>query len=45
MPLRWLNTVLRAVSGNLCDGARFRQTNMAAKKKWNTEDDFSKSTH
>ena len=45
--LRWLNTVLRAVSGNVRDGACFktRHTNMAAKKQWYTEDDFSKSTH
>ena len=41
--LRWLNTVLRAVSGNVRDGACFkiRHTNMAAKKQWYTEDDFS----
>ena len=42
--LRWLNTVLRAVSGNSRDG-KLRQTNMAPKKQWYTEDDFSKSTH
>ena len=44
--LRWLNTVLRTVSGNSGDRAfLFRQTNMAAKKQWYTDDDFSKSTH
>ena len=26
MQLRWLNTVLRAVSGNSCDGECFKQT-------------------
>ena len=32
--LRWLNTVLRAVSGNSRDGACFtRQTNMVVKKE------------
>ena len=35
--LRWLNTVLRAVSGS----AYFK----LEKKQWYTEDDFSKSTH
>ena len=31
--LKWLNTVLQAVSGTSCDGAfSIRQTNMAAKK-------------
>ena len=45
--LRWLNTVLWAVSGNSRDGACFeldKQT-WQRKKQWHTEDDFSKSTH
>ena len=44
---RWLNTVLRAVSGNSRDGACFnldKQT-WQRKKQWNIENDFSKSTH
>ena len=44
---RWLNIVLRAVSGNSRDGACFnldKQT-WQRKKQWNREDDFSKSTH
>ena len=45
--LRWLNTVLRAVSGNSRDGACFKldKQTWQRKKQWNTEDDFSKSTH
>ena len=45
--LRWLNTVLRVVSGNLRDSGCFKldkQTEQR-KKPWYTEDDFSKSTH
>ena len=43
LKLRWLNTVSRAVSGSACfelDKQTWRR-----KKKWYTEDDFSKSTH
>ena len=45
--LRWLNTVLRAVSGNLPDGACFKldKQTWRLKKQWYTDDDFSKSTH
>ena len=45
--LRWPNTVLRAVSGNSHDGACFKleEQTWQQKKQWNTEDDFSKSTH
>ena len=45
--LRWPNTILRAVSGNLPDGACFKleEQTWQQKKQWNTEDDFSKSTH
>ena len=45
--LRWLNTVLRAVSGNSRDGAYFKldKQTWQRKKQWNTEDHFSKSTH
>ena len=45
--LRWLNTVLRATSGNLRDGACFKLGKQTwwCKKQWYTEDDFSKSTH
>ena len=44
--LRWLNTVLRAVSGNSRDGACFKidKQTWRRKKQWYTEDDFSKST-
>ena len=38
--LKWVNTVLRAVSGNSRDGAC-----VTVDKQWYTEDDFSKSTH
>ena len=45
--LRWLNTVLRAVSGNSRDGVCFKldKQTWRRKKQWYTEDDFSKSTH
>ena len=44
--LRWLIIVLRAVSGNLRDGACFKLDRQTwGEKAWNTEDDFSKSTH
>ena len=45
--LRWLNTVLRAVSGNSRDGACFQldKQTWRRKKQWYTEDDFSKSTY
>ena len=45
--LRWLNTVLQAVSGNSRDGACFKLNKQTwrRKKQWYTEDDFSKSTH
>ena len=45
--LRWLNTVLRAVSGNSRDGACFKldKQTWRRKKQWYTEDDFSKSIH
>ena len=45
--LRWLNTVLRAVSGNSRDGACFKldKQTWRRKKQWYTDDDFSKSTH
>ena len=38
--LRWLNTVLWAVSGNSRDGARFKldKQTWQRKKQWNTED-------
>ena len=38
---------MRAVSGNSCDGACFKldKQTWQRKKQWNTEDDFSKSTH
>ena len=45
--LRWLNTVLRAVSGNSRNGACFKLDNEQTwrrKKQWCTDDDFSKST-
>ena len=35
MPLRWLNTVLRAVSGNLRDGARFKLDRQTWRRKRN----------
>ena len=42
-----LNTVLRAVSGNPREGASFKldKQTRRRKKRWYTEDDFSKSTH
>ena len=45
--LRWLNTVLQAVSSNSCDSACFKldKPTRQRKKQWYTEDDFSKSTH
>ena len=45
--LRWLNTVLRAVSGNSREGACFKldKETWRRKKQWYTEDDFSRSTH
>jgi len=45
--LRWLNTVLRAVSGNSRDGACFKldKQTWRRKKEWYTEDNFSKSAH
>ena len=45
--LRWLNTVLRAVSGNSRGGACFKleKQTWRRKKQWYREDDFSKSTH
>ena len=44
--LRWLNTVLQAVSSNSCDSACFKldKPTRQRKKQWYTEDDFSKST-
>ena len=44
--LRWLNTVLRAASGNSRDGAcvKFDQQTWR-KKQWYTEDDFPKTAH
>ena len=44
--LRWLNTVLWAVSGNSRDGACFKldKQTWQRKKQWHTEDDFTKST-
>ena len=44
--LRWLNTVLRAVSGNSRDSACFKSDiqTWRHKKEWYTEDDFSKFT-
>ena len=45
--LRWLDTVLRAVSGNSRDGACFKldKQTRRRKKQWYTEDNFSKSAH
>ena len=45
--LRWLNTVLQAVSGNSRDSACFKldKQTWRRKKQWYTEDNFSKSTH
>ena len=45
--LRWLNTVLWAVSSNSRDGACFKldKQTWQGKKQWYTEDSFSKSTH
>ena len=45
--LSWLNTVLRAVSGNPRGGACFKldKQTWRRKKQWYREDDFSKSTH
>ena len=47
LALRWLNTVLRAVSGNSRENACFKldKQTWRRKKQWYTEDDFSKSTH
>ena len=47
LALRWLNTVLRAVSGNSRDGACFKldKQTWRRKKQWYTEHDFSKSIH
>ena len=42
--LRWLNIVLRAVSGNSCDGACF-ELHKQTWQEWYTNDDFTKSTH
>ena len=46
-PLRWLNTVLREVSGKSRDGGCFKLGKLTWRrnKQWYTEDDFSKSTH
>ena len=41
--LRWLNTVLRAVSGSAC--FKLDKQTWRRKRQWYTEDDFSKSTH
>ena len=41
--LRWLNTVLRVVSGNSRDSGCFKLDKQTG--QWYTEDDFSKSTH
>ena len=45
--LMWLNTVLRAVTGNSRDGDCFKldKQTWRRKKQWYKEDDFSKSTH
>ena len=45
--LRWLNTVLRAVSGNSRGGVCFKldKQTWRRKKQLYREDDFSKSTH
>ena len=45
--LRWLNTVLRVVSGNSLNGVCFKlhKQTWRRKKEWYKEDDFSKSTH
>ena len=40
--LRWLNTVLRAVSGGAC--FKLDKQTWRRKKQWYTEDDFAKST-
>ena len=40
--LRWLNTVLRAVSGSAC--FKLDKQTWRRKKQWYTDDDFSKST-
>ena len=40
--LRWLNTVLRAVSGSAC--FKLDKQTWRRKKQWHTDDDFSKST-
>ena len=47
LDLRWLNTVLQAVSSNSHDGACFKldKQTWRRKKQWYTDDDFSKSTH
>ena len=44
--LRWLNTVLLAVSGNSRDGVCFKldKQTWRRKKLWYTKDDFSKTT-
>ena len=45
--LRWLNTVLRAVSGNLCGSECFKLDKQTWRRKmqWYTEDDFLKSAY
>ena len=45
--LRWLNTVLRAVSGSSRDAECFKldKQTWRQKKQWYPEDYFSKSTH
>ena len=44
--LRWLNTILQALGGNLRDGACFKldKKTWRRKNQWYTDDDFSKST-
>ena len=44
--LRWLNTILRALDGNLRDDACFKldKKTWRRKNQWYTDDDFSKST-
>ena len=41
--LRWLNTVLRAVSSRAC--FKLDKQTWRRKRQWCTEDDFTKSTH
>ena len=47
LALRWLNTVLRAVSGNSRENACFKldKQTWRRKKQWYTEHHFSKSIH